>query len=40
LKAWGDRIALFGFLLVAFALVAIERSNPEFAGRARGRPIW
>jgi rod shape-determining protein MreC len=36
LKAWGDRIALFGFLLVAFALVSIERSNPEFAGRARG----
>jgi rod shape-determining protein MreC len=36
LKAWGDRIALFGFLLIAFALVAIERSSPEFAGRARG----
>jgi rod shape-determining protein MreC len=36
LKAWGDRIALFGFLLAAFVLVTIERSNPEFAGRARG----
>lgn len=36
LRAWGDRIALFGFLLAAFVLVTIERSNPEFAGRARG----
>ncbi len=39
LKAWGDRIALFGFLLVAFALVAIERSNPDFAGTGAGRGI-
>jgi rod shape-determining protein MreC len=36
LKAWADRIALAGFLMIALGLVAIERSQPDFASRARG----
>lgn len=36
LKAWGDRIALFGFVLIAIGLVVVERSSPELTSRARG----
>jgi rod shape-determining protein MreC len=36
LKAWGDRIALFGFVLIAVSLVVVERSSPELTSRARG----
>ena len=36
LRAWGDRIALFGFVLIAIGLVAMERSSPELTSKARG----
>jgi len=36
LRAWGDRIALFGFVLIAVGLVVVERSSPELTSRARG----
>src|SRR5262245_1213553 len=36
LRAWGDRIALAGFVLIAVGLVAMERSSPELTSQARG----